>query len=187
MTMPQKPGIDLNDTSNRIIAAILIALAFIVGWWLIARNASTGNISDLVGGVADDVTEEGTPASSFAVNPSSVLGPLSDEVPTIAGSKESIDVVDQGAGMSVKVKAATFVQMGWIAVRDVDGRTLGAGRFEPGVHVDVEVPLLRATVPGERYQVLIYVDDGDKQFDLHQDILVMRGDGSVAGDVFSAQ
>jgi hypothetical protein len=34
---------------------------------------------------------------------------------------------------------------------------------------------------------LVYVDDGDKQFDLHKDILVTGGDGTVAGDVFSAQ
>jgi|SRR3989344_77819 len=182
--MPSKSGIDLNDTSNRIVAAIILAFIFIGGWWLIARNTSVGTSETETEGEIEDT---GTPTSSSMVNPTSVLGPLSNEVPTIAGSRESIDVVDQGAGMSVKVKAAAFVQMGWIAVRDVDGRTLGAGRFEPGVHVDVEVPLLRATVPGERYQVLIYVDDGDKQFDLHQDILVMRGDGSVAGDVFSAQ
>lgn len=89
--------------------------------------------------------------------------------------------------MSVTVKSATFAQVSWLAVRDVDGRTLGAGRFEPGTHTDFEVPLLRATTAGGRYQVLIYVDDGDKAFNLHQDILVMRADGSVAGDVFSAQ
>lgn len=182
--MPSKSGIDLNDTSNRIVAAIILALIFIGGWWLIARNAS---VSVSGAETEGEIEDTGTPTSSSMVNPTSVLGLLSDEVPTIAGSRESIDVVDQGAGMSVKVKAATFVQLGWIAVRDVDGRTLGAGRFEPGVHADVEVPLLRATTAGGRYQVLIYVDDGDREFDLHKDILVTGADGSVAGDIFSAQ
>ncbi|MBI2610813.1 hypothetical protein HYW60_02675 [Candidatus Kaiserbacteria bacterium] len=184
--MPQKPGIDLNDTSNRIIAAIILALIFIGGWWLIARNAYDGSVSL---SETEDVEEEvaGRTSESSPVNPTSVFGPLSEETPTIAGSRESVDVTDQLAGMSVKVKSATLAQMGWIAVRDADGRTLGAGRFEPGTHADIEVPLLRATTAGERYQVLIYVDDGDGEFDLHKDILVTGGDGSVAGDVFSAQ
>lgn len=184
--MPSKSGIDLNDTSNRIVAAIILALIFIGGWWLIARNASIGQVTDSDTDVQQE-TQNAAPTSSSTVSPTSVLGPLSEDTPTIAGSRESIDVVDQGAGMSVKVKAATFVQVGWIAVRDVDGRTLGAGRFEPGVHADVEVPLLRATTAGGRYQVLIYVDDSDREFDLHKDILVTGADGSVAGDIFSAQ
>src|SRR3989344_3134967 len=187
--MPPKPTVDLNDSSNRVIAAIIIGLIFIGGWWLIARNASTAGVASDAEkqGAAQDTLQKGTLTSSSDAAQSSVLGPLSDDTPTITGSRESIDVVDQSAGVSVKVKEATFVQMGWIAVRDSSGRTLGAGRFEPGAHVDVEIPLLRATIAGERYQVLIYVDDGDKLFDLHKDILITSADGSVAGDVFSAQ
>lgn len=178
--MPSKPGIDLNDTSNRIVAAIVIALVFIGGWWLIARN-------NVPKGVVDTETPSETGTTSNEVDPISILGPLAEDTPTIAGSRESVNVTDQPAGMSVKVKNATLAQIGWIAVRDVDGRTLGAGRFEAGTYSDAEVPLLRSTTAGERYQVLIYVDDGDKAFDLHKDILVTGGDGSVAGDVFSAQ
>jgi len=179
--MPGKPSIDLNSPSNRIVAGIILALVFIGGWWLIARNASfSSDLSDTKAG--DNVGA----TSSDRVQPGSVLGPLSDETPTITASTESIDVQDQGAGMSIQVKKASLVQIGWIAVRDGNGRTLGAGRFEPGVHADVEVPLLRTTEAGQSYQALIYVDDGDKEFDLHKDILVTKDDGSVAGDIFSA-
>lgn len=184
--MPSKPGIDLNDTSNRIVAAIVIALVFIGGWWLIARNTSIGQVAGPEADVRQE-TQNDAPTSSSAVNPTSVLGPLSEDTPTIAGSRESVDVTDQSAGMGVKVKSATLAQTGWIAVRDVDGRTLGAGRFEAGTYAEAEIPLLRVTTAGGRYQVLIYVDDGDKAFDLHKDILVTGGDGTVAGDVFSAQ
>ncbi len=182
--MPIKSGIDLNDTSNRIIVGIVIALIFVGGWWLIARNASESPVVDQESG--EVVIEDGT-STTAEVDSGSVLGSIPDDTATIVGSKEFVEIVDQSAGMSVKVKSATLVQIGWIAVRDTDGRTLGAGRFEPGSHANVEVPLLRATEKGERYQVLIYVDDGDKAFDLHQDILVTGGDGTVAGDVFSAQ
>ena len=179
--MPGKPSIDLNSPSNRIVAGIILALIFIGGWWLIATNASNGGKASV-----ETQNDQLTGSSSEQVQPGSVLGPLSEETPTIAASSESIDVADQGAGMSVKVKEASLVQTGWIAVRDGNGRTLGAGRFEPGVHTNVEVPLLRATESGQSYQALIYVDDGDKEFDLHKDILVTKDDGSVAGDIFSA-
>lgn len=180
--MPTQPGIDLNDTGNRIVAGIVLALIFMGGWWLIARNASGGFTASQD---SSDTQEVGAPEDT--VTPSPVLGPISEETPTIAGSHESVSVEDQAAGMTVRIKAATLAQIGWIAVRDADGRTLGAGRFEAGAHESVEVPLLRATIAGERYQVLIYVDDGDKIFDLHKDILVMRADGSVAGSIFGAK
>ncbi len=176
-----KPAIDLNNASNRVIAGIIIGLIFVGGWWLIASDFSTGVKSDVEtqATLRTDISEQ--------VERSSVLGPLSDDTPTITASTESVNVADQGAGMSVKVKEASLVQVGWIAVRDSNGRTLGAGRFEPGMYADVEVPLLRATETGQSYQVLIYVDDGDKEFALHKDILVTKDDGSVAGDIFSAQ
>lgn len=181
--MPHKPGIDLNDTGNRIIAGIALALVFIGGWWLIARSATNGVSDDAKQETDDQMKGSTTERASL----SDVLGPLSEDTPTIAGSRESVTVEDQAASMSVQVKEAALAELGWIAVRDADGRTLGAGRFDAGTHTNIEVPLLRGTVAGERYQVLIYVDDGDKAFDIHKDILVTRGDGSVAGDTFSAR
>lgn len=171
---------DLNDTGNRVIAGMVLSLIFIGGWWLIARNSL-----DMSGSPASQQGKAGTKSGSEERG--FVSGSPSGDTPTIAASDESIDVVDQPAGMNVMVAKVSIVQTGWIAVRDADGRTLGAARFEPGTHVNVEVPLLRATERGQRYQALIYVDDGDKEFDLHKDILVMLAVGSVAGDVFAAQ
>lgn len=180
--MPQKLYIDLNDTGNRIIAGIVLALIFVGGWWLIARNATNDPAR------AGDSSEPAPywESEGGTLSTTSVFGPISGETSTITGSNESVEAGDQRAGMSVKVQRLILAQMGWVAVRDADGRTLGAGRFEAGSHTDVVVPLLRATSAGERYQVLIYVDDGDKLFDLHKDILVTGDEGEVAGDVFSA-
>ena len=174
-----KPTIDLNDTGNRIIAGILLAFIFVGGWWLIARSISTSDASDTK-------TSVETPTTTSSEENSATAAPVGD-TPTIAASNESIDVVDQPAGKSVSVKKAKLAQTSWIAVRDGNGRTLGAARFEPGTHENVAVPLLRGTVAGQSYQVLMYVDDGNKKFDLHEDILVTKSDGSVAGDVFSAR
>lgn len=107
--------------------------------------------------------------------------------PTAQSSGETISVSDQPAGMTISVASLTLPQMGWVAVRDNKGWILGAGRFEAGEHQNASVPLLRATVASERYQALLYVDDGDKQFDFKKDTLIIEGDGSVAGTMFSAQ
>lgn len=181
--MPPKPGFDLNDTGNRIIAFIVLALVFLGGWWLIARSMSDSpEVAETE--EIDDVVATGTVEESPTVD---ILGPIRNDAPIIQGSNETLTVEDQSAGEQVIVAHATLVRMGWIAVRDSDGRTLGAGRFEAGEHSSVYVPLLRATEKGQGYQVLIYVDDGDREFDLHEDILVMRADGSVAGTTFTAR
>ena len=96
-------------------------------------------------------------------------------------------VADQPAGSVVKIASLTLSQLGWVAIRDSKGWVLGAGRFEAGTSSNVEVVLLRNTVAGEKYQVLLYSDDGDKQYDLHKDSLVMNADASVAGATFTAQ
>jgi hypothetical protein len=183
--MPEKPSIDLNNTSNRVMVGIILALVFLGGWWLIARHAAL-RIAAFEAKQAE-TQESGLVADAGQADIGSVLGPLSDDTPKITASTESIDVLDQDPGLSVIVKGVALVQVSWIAVRDSSGRTLGAGRFEPGVHMGIEVPLLRATEAGQSYQALIYVDDGDREFDLHKDILVTYADGSVAGDVFSVQ
>jgi hypothetical protein len=96
-----------------------------------------------------------------------------------------VEVADQPAGSIVAIHSVTLVKMGWVAVRDNEGRILGAARFDEGTHTGI-VELLRNTVAGNSYQVLLYVDDGDRAFDLHKDILVSESDGRVAGTTFVA-
>jgi len=99
---------------------------------------------------------------------------------------EAVSAGDQPAGSIVVVKSVTLSELGWVAVRDSNGRILGATRVDVGAHEAVQVELLRNTTTGEHYQVLLYTDDGDKAFDLHKDTIVTNSDGSVAGAAFTA-
>jgi len=99
-------------------------------------------------------------------------------------SGEEVSVADQVAGESVLIASVTLNQMGWVAVRDEDGRVLGAARLDAGSWENVTVPLLRGTTAQKSYQVLLYVDDGDRAFDLHKDILITDAGGGVAGTTF---
>lgn len=173
---------DLNDTTNRVIGAIVLLLIFIGGWWLIAQNTVKVAKAPVVSSTADT----GTTVTNTTGTTNTVTD-LDPTVPTVEASGEALEVADQPAGMTVRVASAKLAEMGWVAVRDSGGRILGAARLEPGVHAGVTVELLRGTVGGERYQALIYVDDGDRIFDLHEDSLVMNAGAGVIGAAFTAQ
>ena len=165
---------DMNDTGNRIISAVVIVLLIIGAWYL-------GTTSKLMVGGKTAMSATSTSQTSGV----SMAGSDSNSSMNVSG--EGISVQDQPAGSYVMVASATLPELGWVAVRDENGRTLGAARFDAGTYSAVQVPLLRNTESGQKYQVLIYTDDGDKSFDLHKDTLVMNADGSVAGTTFSAQ
>lgn len=162
---------DLNDTGNRVIVGVVAVLLIIGAWYL--GTASKGMVS---GGKTSDSSTETFQDST---------GTWSGAAP-LNVSGENLSVQDQPAGSYVMVTSATLPQVGWVAIRDSNGRILGAGRLDGGVHGAVQVPLLRNTESGQKYQALVYTDDGDKAFDLHKDTLLMNSDGSVAGTTFSA-
>jgi hypothetical protein len=86
----------------------------------------------------------------------------------------NISVADQAAGTSTVVAWVAVPPPGvWVAVEDLRedgtlGNVLGAERVG-GPRSDVVVPLLRATIPGVRYAVVLYRDDGDDVFELGAD------------------
>ncbi len=166
---------DTSDKTNWFIIGAGILIILIGGWWVVTRTGSQ------TGSPTTATTSSTTGTSSNASGSSTTTGN-----PSAVSTGEAVSVGDQPAGSFVVAASATLTQMGWLAVRDQDGRVLGAARLEPGTHEAVQIPLLRNTTTGDKYQVLIYIDDGDKEFDLHKDTLVTNADGSVAGAAFTA-
>ncbi len=93
-----------------------------------------------------------------------------------------IKVSDQKAGKEVNVAYANAEFPFWLVVHaEKDGKiwnALGARRKEAGEHTGVVVPLLASTKSGSRYWVVLYKDNGDKNFDLKTDFPVKKTDGS---------
>ena len=170
---------DMNDTGNRIIIAVIAVLLVIGAWYL----GTVHPLSSMNGGTASISTT--TPASGNSTT-TGTKGTSTASGPTTVATEDSVSVGNQPAGSFVMVASATLTQTGWVAIRDSDGRVLGAGLFNAGTAKAVQVPLLRNTVASQQYQALIYIDDGDRAFDLHKDTLVTNADGSVAGTTFSA-
>ena len=75
----------------------------------------------------------------------------------------------------------------WLAVHDdVDkaaGRILGAGWFKAGA-ASGTIPLVRATLPDTTYHVLIYTDNGNKQFEYRIDPVVLDSNNLPAMGTF---
>ena len=104
-----------------------------------------------------------------------------------AMSIEYIVVENQLEGDRVFIKEISLSDSGWAVVHEdmggIPGNALGAQRFDKGVHTGT-VDLLRNTNFDQTYYVLLYRDNGDREFDLETDSLVVDGDNNSVGDTF---
>jgi hypothetical protein len=180
------------DPNNNIVrnwlTGIGIALVVIVAITFVLHRKET--LSPVIAGDESSTTES---AVSTTTAPGSITSPASAATSaalpgteTIASTGEAISAADQPAGASVAISSMSLTKRSWVAVKDENGMILGAGLF-PADATSGIVPLLRATAAGQRYEAVIYVDDGDKIFDLHRDMLVVSADGSPVGAAFNAQ
>lgn len=147
-------------------------IILIAAWWLF-----TGRSSDEARVPAYNTATTNSTSSS-ATNIGATAG-----VTTAIATGEEITVEDQPAGDSVRVSEAKLSRNSWIAVRD-SMRIYGAARVNPpaggGTIGDISIPLLRNTVSGATYSVVVYADDGDNMFDFKKDALVEGLDDSFS-------
>ena len=165
---------DKTNTSNIIFIGIAVVVLVAGGWWLLTRDLA-------VDGTSGDAVEE-TNTEAIDISAETITPPS-----TTTSDGEAISVASQSAGASVTISSVTLTEMGWVAVRDDRGWTLGAARLDARTHENIAVELLRATESGQRYQVLLYHDDGDREFDLKKESLITHSDGTVAGVMFKVQ
>jgi hypothetical protein len=161
-------------------AGVLVAgliVGFLVGWFW-QKNVSQSAIND----------EEQGNASTTEVLSTSTVPALATTYQTIV-APAFVSVDDQRAGGLVFVKHVESTNPTWIAVRDIDGQSVGnilGAAMVTGASDDVPVTLLRPTVAGEKYAIFLYQDDGNGQFDFKKDLLIMQNNMPVAA-MFTAQ
>lgn len=111
----------------------------------------------------------------------------------VAAGSGSIVVENQSAGSGVALSALTVpVQDAWIAVHELRNgelaNILGAVRYNSTEGLaPTRVELLRDTVVGQTYSVVIYGGNGDRVFELGDDTPLVTPDGSFIQDTFTAQ
>lgn len=173
---------DMKNAYAPVVIGVVVGLVvgFAVGWyWTESKYASTQDVETQQ---EQNEQNQQTESEDQTEDESSM---------NVQASNEAIAVSEQDAGSSVVVDEVTLSETGWVAIRemknDVMGNVLGAKRIQnPGTISRVSVELLRPTVAGETYAVVIYRDDGNANFDLNFDSLVVRGDDPVSA-TFEAQ
>ena len=85
-----------------------------------------------------------------------------------------IVVPSQEAGGKVDIQYVMFTAPGWVAIHELladgsFGNVLGAQRFDSGEYSGA-VSLLRVTESDKTYAAVLYLDNGDKEFDLGLDV-----------------
>ncbi len=177
------------DPNNNIVrnwlAGIAIGLVIVVGiTFALHRNDNISPAADIAD--MSTTTEASATSTSQAAAPAAGTFAALPGTVTTAAMGETLSVADQPAGSSASIGSMTLFKRSWVAIRDMQGTILGAGLF-PADATSGSVALLRATTAGERYEAIVYVDDGDKVFDLRKDMLVTNPDGSAVSAVFSVQ
>ena len=165
---------DIDKNTWWIIGGIGGAVLLLLVLWLLTSSQPSKSVE----------TNTDTNSQFPAYNNADATESASAEQTVASG--ETISVNDQTAGMSVVVGAVTLTKPSWVAIRDTKGWVLGAAWLSASATA-VSVPLLRATKTGETYQAVIYVDNGDKMFDLHADSLVTASENAPVSATFNAK
>lgn len=107
----------------------------------------------------------------------------------VTGTNPMIAVVGQPAGSRVAF-STLLNDAGWVVVHEdragKPGNILGAQWLPEGTHAG-EVTLLRNTETGKTYHVVLYADDGDKQFEVHGEATLVVEGGEPITATFVAQ
>lgn len=157
----------------------------IIGFIWIGMSNHTAKVAVYTQGSAtsSDVVASTTPATKSAKTSDSAVV-VTETTPTASG--ETVSAMDQSAGTTAHVASVTVTHTTWIAIKDINGRILGAHRIDASGE-NIPVSLLRAMAPGHTYQAVLYVDNGDKAFNVHTDTLVVGSEGAPVASTFRAQ
>ncbi len=158
---------------NNLISTFLIGV--LVGFGVYSMWDNSAAVKSFV--KQDEKAQEKGDAIEESLNE----GTLLDTDKEYSGAY-AVSAQDQPAGLKVIIDSATMSEQGWIVIHEdrdgAPGNILGARRFETGTSSG-EVTLLRNTVEGGTYYVMIHTDDGDGEFDYTKDLPVMENDAPL--------
>lgn len=118
--------------------------------------------------------------------------PVTTPAPVVATGSFPLDMKDVSAGSTVVVPSVTLAVPGWVAVQDQNaagngfGNTMGAQWLPAGTHKNVSVELVRPTIAGKLYFVVVHTDDGDVKYDHVKDVILKTAKGESVAFGFHA-
>lgn len=166
-----------NISNNKIVIGVVgLILGLILGW-LIGRDMPA---TESVRGTDVNVQDAKEGDTTSTMMPSGEMhDALSSSMTMSHESDSAILVNDQGAGSVVTVASVETDTSVWVTVREdnngVVGNILGATRVDAGDSNNIVINLLRPTVAGKTYRIVLFKDDGDKKFDHKIDAPIVSG------------
>ena len=165
-----------NNGGGKIITALIIGLlvGFTVGvfWQERRSNSDPESLGEKV-----KVTEEKSGEKNETVSATADVTGSN----TVNLSDATFTVFDQAAGNEVTLQGLDATEVMWVAVREeqdgVLGNILGASKVFVGNDQAVTVELLRTTVSGNSYRVVLYRDVGTPDFNYKEDIVISGREG----------
>ncbi len=169
-----------NSASGKIITALIIGLlvGFAMGVFWQDRRAGAGERKDTLTTIGKESTDmltisTTTPTKAATGSTPEVSRKVAD---TVLPVSNTLIVKDQEAGSKVLIESVEAKEALWVAVREVKegkpGNILGASKVFAGKGENVSVELLRPTVAGGTYRIVIYRDVGALDFNYKEDVLV---------------
>jgi hypothetical protein len=167
----------LKEESQKTVVSFVVGL--LIGGLLVWAFSGKGGDAPKPADKTDETKTE-TPATTGTKTTSTPAAtdttkPTAAATLPVGDAKVSVGS-DIAAGQSVPLDSATFpTKEGWVGVRDYSdgklGGLLGVARFsaEQGL-VPKEISLLRSTVAGKQYAIVFYSENGDRKFDLANDV-----------------
>ncbi len=169
-------------TLSAFLAGVLFGVG---GYWFLVGHDET---------LSQAPTEENT---SIIDTKSFLEGGVAqtDSIILITEGKNSFVVADQPSGDVVIVSMISLETSGWVAVHEeiktnIDGESkivlgniLGASRFNAGQYFGEKIGLLRGTIEGQTYVVVLHADNGDSYFDYTKELPMKN----LSGDLFTTE
>jgi len=164
----------MTKTVLSLLGGFIVGILIIWGWNTYSERTSARDISATTTTPTNLIADTGDTSDSeldtTAIEETSTI--INTDVVTAVESSH-IGVRDQAFGSMVNVASVTLETDGWIVVHEEQNgfiaNALGAKRRDAGQHSNLMIPLLRDTVENSRYWIVLYTDDGDRQFNLQTD------------------
>ena len=174
-----------NTARNWTVTLVAVAI-IVIGFVFAIRHARPTSAVVGAKGALATTTEVTSGDTEVTAATGEGTGEVKVSNVTTATTGELLTVSNQKAGSEVKIDSLSLTRASWVAIRDSKDWVLGAAWFPAGA-TSGTVSLLRNTVAGEHYTAVIYIDNGDKKFQVHGDSLVTGADGVPGSASFTAQ
>jgi len=189
-----------NAKQKQLQVVVLLLIGFIIGFAVhafvvsredvpVALKDNQANILNVDSDLQDSEQANNTDdmQGGEGVVTSNTNIPVSSTSNNMSEGGYTVSVVDQKAGEIVYASQLVFEKEGWLAIREqIDGQIgniLGVQRYPAGTHTGV-VKLLRSTESRRTYYAVVFVDDGDREFDFKKDAKLTDDKGNVVTAIF---